>query len=193
MAVVLGDRPAGGRDIEKTELTSGATHPVASFASLLRRYRDAAELTQEALAERAGLSVCSISDLERGVKLRPQRTTIRLLAGGLGLTETERAALGAAVPSRRRPVDKALRLLDLPVGGFLGTAPESPLVARAREIARTRELVDIVRQGDGRLLLLSGEPGVGKTRLAQEVTLICRASAMYLTTGRCYHAVCPTR
>ncbi len=186
MAVILGNRPAGGTEIEKFELNPDTQPPIASFAALLRRYRDAAELTQEELAERAGLSVRAISDLERGITPRPQRTTIRLLAEGLGLAGTDLAALEAAVPSRHRRVDDSLRLLDLPVGGFLGAAPDNPLVARAGEIARSRELVDIVRRGDGRLLLLSGEPGVGKTRLAQEVTLISRAAGMYLTTGRCY-------
>src|SRR5690348_14006907 len=116
--------------MQKTDLASSNPVSVSSFAGLLRRYRHSAELTQEALAERAGLSVRGISDLERGVKLRPQRSTIRLLAEGLGLTATELAALEAAVPSRHRPVDGAWRLLDLPIGGFLGAAPESRLVAR---------------------------------------------------------------
>jgi transcriptional regulator with XRE-family HTH domain len=38
---------------------------------LLRQYRVAAALSQEALAERAGLSARTISDLERGVKTSP--------------------------------------------------------------------------------------------------------------------------
>ena len=41
-------------------------HPEA-FADLLRRYRIAAGLTQEELAERATFSVRAISDIERGV------------------------------------------------------------------------------------------------------------------------------
>ena len=38
------------------------------FGDLLRRYRTAAGLTQEELAERAGLSTRGISDLERGAR-----------------------------------------------------------------------------------------------------------------------------
>jgi transcriptional regulator with XRE-family HTH domain len=42
------------------------------FGRQLRRYRLAAGLSQEALAERAGLSWRTISDLERGVKQGPR-------------------------------------------------------------------------------------------------------------------------
>lgn len=45
-----------------------------SFAGLLKHYRVVADLTQEELAERAGLSVRGISDLERGIKRRPLDT-----------------------------------------------------------------------------------------------------------------------
>ncbi|MGH2618282.1 MAG: helix-turn-helix domain-containing protein, partial [Thermomicrobiales bacterium] len=63
------------------------------FADLLRQHRLAAGLTQEELAERAGLSARGISDLERGVRTFPRAETVRLLADGLGLTGEERAAL----------------------------------------------------------------------------------------------------
>ena len=49
-----------------------------AFGSLLRRYREAASLTQEALAERARLSARAISDLERGVKHTPRHDTVAL-------------------------------------------------------------------------------------------------------------------
>jgi transcriptional regulator with XRE-family HTH domain len=42
-----------------------------SFGALLRRHRIAAGLTQEALADRAGLSVRGIADLERGARRYP--------------------------------------------------------------------------------------------------------------------------
>ena len=48
------------------------------FGDLLHRYRAAASLSQEALAERAGLSARAISDLERGVKQAPRPTTMQL-------------------------------------------------------------------------------------------------------------------
>ena len=47
----------------------------SEFGSLLRRYRLAAGLTQEELAERANLSVQGISNLERGVRRLPYKHT----------------------------------------------------------------------------------------------------------------------
>ncbi|MGH2618424.1 MAG: helix-turn-helix domain-containing protein, partial [Thermomicrobiales bacterium] len=74
-----------------------------SFGDLLRRLRSAAALSQEALAERAGLSRNGISDLERGLHPAPRLETVRMLADGLALGEADRAALlTAARPARFR-------------------------------------------------------------------------------------------
>ncbi|MDQ4002694.1 MAG: helix-turn-helix domain-containing protein, partial [Actinomycetota bacterium] len=43
----------------------------APFGARLRRLREAAALTQEELAQRAGLTAKGISDLERGARRRP--------------------------------------------------------------------------------------------------------------------------
>ncbi|MEV6118860.1 helix-turn-helix transcriptional regulator [Streptomyces sp. NPDC052109] len=83
------------------------------FGALLRARRSEAGLTQEELAERSGLSVRAIRDLERGRVARPRRETLRLLATALGLSEDEgeellrlaRQALPLARPGR---VDSAL-------------------------------------------------------------------------------------
>src|SRR5215831_16352002 len=70
--------------------------PPASFGALLRRYRLAAGLSQEDLAERAHLSREAIGALERGDRRAPRKDTIDLLAEALSLTEPERAAFEAA-------------------------------------------------------------------------------------------------
>src|SRR5215831_2339139 len=75
--------------------------PPASFASLLRRSRQAAGLTQEELAERAGLGVQTIGALERGTSRAPHKDTIDLLAEALELTGPDRAALEAAARKSR--------------------------------------------------------------------------------------------
>ena len=72
-----------------------------TFGELLRQHRLAASLSQEALAEQAGLSVRGISDLERGARTHPYPETIRMLADALRLDDAQRAALRAA--ARRRP------------------------------------------------------------------------------------------
>src|ERR1700738_2246602 len=64
--------------------------------TLLRRHRRAAGLTQEELAERAGVSVRSIRELERGVSHAPRRDTIQFLATALELSGQEHAAFTGA-------------------------------------------------------------------------------------------------
>jgi transcriptional regulator with XRE-family HTH domain len=71
-----------GRDLVGTE----------TFAAMVQRWRHNANLTQEGLAERSGLSPRSIQNLERGRVSRPRRDSVRLLADALGLTGADRAA-----------------------------------------------------------------------------------------------------
>src|SRR5262245_60655503 len=77
----------------------------ASFGALLRQHRLDAGLTQEALAERAGLSVRAVQHLERALG-QPQRETTRRLADALALKGARRAELeraAAPAPRRRQP------------------------------------------------------------------------------------------
>jgi len=76
-------------------MTTRATEE--DLGTLLRRYRGRRQLTQEQLAERAGLSVGAISRLERGVRRSPRVQTLYLLAGALRLSRAEQAALEAAL------------------------------------------------------------------------------------------------
>ena len=71
------------------------------FGAVLKRFRVAAGLTHEALAERAGLGARTISDLERGISRAPRAATLGLLVAALGLSPDQRAALEAA-PGRAR-------------------------------------------------------------------------------------------
>ncbi|GAC1522740.1 MAG: hypothetical protein NVS2B16_30710 [Chloroflexota bacterium] len=158
------------------------------FGVLLNRHRTAAGLTQQELAERAGLSVRAISDLERGVNSRPQAHTIHQLARAFHLSDADAALFaqsGRGVVSRSPALSMAR---TIPSGGFLGAIPIGPLVAREQELERVLAAVSTVRAGTGQLVLLSGEAGVGKTRLAQEVSLALRTSGFLVATGRCYQA-----
>src|ERR1051326_4252242 len=72
-----------------------------SFAALLRGHRHAAGLTQEQLAERAGLSVHGIQKLERGAT-HPYRDTAQRLIAALRLEGEDEARLRSAVAPVRR-------------------------------------------------------------------------------------------
>jgi transcriptional regulator with XRE-family HTH domain len=156
------------------------------FASLLKRHRDAAGLTQEELAGRAKLGVRTISDLERGISKAPYRTTIRRLANALELSGEDRTELEA---SARHPVEQPSRGDRTPIeGGFLGAVPTARLVARAEELGRILDALEATEGGSGRLVLLAGEPGIGKTRLAQEASVHAWERRFLVAAGRCYEA-----
>src|SRR5258708_32658631 len=86
--------PAARREGSRAMASTASTR----FGDLLRRARQAAGLTQAELAERAGLSVRGINDLERGARQTPRKDTVALLAAALGLADAGRPAFAAAAP-----------------------------------------------------------------------------------------------
>ena len=142
----------------------------ASFGSHLRRYREAAGLTQEELAERAGLASAAISALERGVRQRPYPHTVEALVTALGLSTGERADLEAAVPQRVRS-DPALPLAASPSSLPI---PPSPMIGREQERAAIDQML---ARGTVRLLTVTGPGGVGKTRAPYRRQRILQAAS----------------
>jgi predicted ATPase/DNA-binding XRE family transcriptional regulator len=130
------------------------------FGELLRRLRCAAALSQEDLAERAGLSRNGISDLERGLHPSPRLETVRLLADGLALTDDERATLVAAA---RPAVWEELSAACATLPSVSLPTPLTRLIGRETELVTLRGRL---REDAVRWLTLTGPGGVGKTRLA---------------------------
>ena len=96
--------------------------PPVTFAGLLRQLRAGAGLTQEELAEAAGVSLRSVSDLERGRVAVPQKETVRLLADALRLIGPARDQFEAAARGRAGPggVAAATRTLPRDIASFTG-------------------------------------------------------------------------
>ncbi len=64
-------------------------------------------------------------------------------------------------------------------------APLTPFIGREVERASLRRLVDDALAGDGRLALVAGEPGIGKSRLVSEIGKEAKARGMRVLTGHC--------
>jgi predicted ATPase/DNA-binding XRE family transcriptional regulator len=133
----------------------------SEFGLLLRRLRSRAELSQEQLAESAGLSAESIGALERGTRRAPYRETVERLAAALNVSPAEHAELQSAARRPRRVTPASLSNArphtvpnNLP---FEGT----PLVGREQALADAEKLL-----AENRILTIVGAGGVGKTRLA---------------------------
>ena len=82
-----------------------AGQPELRFAGLLRQLRAEARLTQEELAEAAGISPRSVSDLERGVNRTARKDTAVLLAGALSLAGPVRELFVAAARGKGPAAD----------------------------------------------------------------------------------------
>jgi len=142
--------------------------PPVAFATVLRKLRTEARLTQEELAEAAGLSPRSVSDLERGIAATPRRETVRLLADALGLSgparsEFEAVARGRAVPAEAGTgsagVAAATRTLPRDIASFTGRREElRELVGATAGAASPGAVVSIHAIG--------GMAGIGKTAFA---------------------------
>lgn len=157
---------------------------VRAPGSWLRRQREAAGLTQEELAERSGLSVRAISNLERDRTRRPHPDTLRRVAGSLGLTGAEltdltiryRAVLGLPAPA---PEEGGLLAASGGERGGLGRvtavvprqlpAAVASFAGRAAELAVLDQWLDDATRNPGPAVVISavgGMAGVGKTALA---------------------------
>ena len=136
-----------------------------SFGSRLRSCRRSAGLSQEELAERSGLSVRAISDLERGRTRWPYRDSLQRLADALGLRDAARAGFLSAAgrrladagsPGRHANARVVPRHLPATVPAFAG---------RRDQLAALSQLLH-EPGGTAVVTAIGGTAGVGKTALA---------------------------
>ncbi len=151
------------------------TDDADTFGVRLRALRLLAGLSQEDLAERSGVSVRTISNLERGQTQKPYRSTYRCLADGLELSGTARAEFLAV---GRRQGSAAVGVSTEQVGEPAPFPADRPLTVprhlpsqASGFIGRRNELAELSRTlswaGEApSIAVISGSPGVGKTALA---------------------------
>jgi transcriptional regulator with XRE-family HTH domain/tetratricopeptide (TPR) repeat protein len=154
----------------------------AGFGAQLRECREAAGLSQQELADRSGLSVRAVSNMERGRTKWPYRDSLSRLADALGLRERARAEFLAAVPRRQlaHPLAEpgaaaAGRGPGIGAEGSDGRGPRQlpagarHFTGRAAELAVLEQLLTESGTGAVGTVVISaigGTAGVGKTALA---------------------------
>jgi transcriptional regulator with XRE-family HTH domain/tetratricopeptide (TPR) repeat protein len=157
--------------------------------SWLRLQREAAGLTQEELAERAGLSVRAISNLERDRTRKPHPDSLRRLARSLGLTEATSKELILRYRVGRHDASSPLSAPARDHGHRLVTAGREPGAVARGSLVVPRQLPAAVAPFAGRVTelevldqwlegalghpaqamviwVIGGMAGVGKTALA---------------------------
>jgi predicted ATPase/DNA-binding XRE family transcriptional regulator len=149
---------------------------ISSFGALLKHHRSRAGLTQEALAQRAGISDRAVRSIERGAQRTSHVQTVRLLADALNLCGQDRAIFELAARGQRTTPS-----------GFVSTGPSSPtsgppLVGRICEL----NLLERHLRGEGPpVLFLAGEPGIGKSRLLHEAATRAAGRGWSVLHGGC--------
>lgn len=138
-----------------------STQTTAPFRQVLKEYRLAAGLTQEALAERAGVSARNIQNLERGENkpLKDLSHPVRAWLVRSSLDEPAPVEVVAAEAANVASVASA------PAPRHNLPAALSSFIGREGARAKVRELLTA-----SHLVTLVGTGGVGKTRPALAVT-----------------------
>ncbi len=157
------------------------------FADLLRAHRKARDLTQEELAEKAGLSRRGVSQLESDSSRRPYKHTVARLADALELTDAERTTFEAAARRGESARSGAATptFLTNPVLAPMRSSSIPALVGRARELALIERHLAVERDDEPPLLLLAGEPGIGKSRLLAETATQAQEAGWRVLAGGC--------
>ncbi len=142
---------------------SDAGYPNGRFGDGLRRDREAAGLTQEELAEKTGLSVRAISNIERGRTTAPRSSSLRLIARALTLTTGPAGPVGRPAPDSGTPLQWPLSQLPAALADFTGRREQTWQLIRLLTATGEGQVPGAV------VLAVVGAGGIGKSALAVHV------------------------
>ena len=119
---------------------------------------------------------------DRAAALRSYHRYAEVLEHDLGVAPGE--AIGAMYQQLRAGTINR----DEVHGEDLAPVAESPFVGRDLELSQLHEAWNTAREGGAHLLLVTGEPGIGKSRLAMELGRRVRAEGHVVASARAYEA-----
>lgn len=215
---LAGGRPARAASTLEAALALWRGPPLADLAFEPFAQRDIARMEEERVAAlellteaelALGHHAALVGRLERLVAEHPYRESFRAqLMHALYRCDRQADALGAYRDARRtladdlgiepgerlRELERAILTQDPRLD--LAPVPEAPapevvagaFVGRERELAELTAGLDDALAGHGRLFLLAGEPGIGKSRLAEELMARAVACGAQVLVGRCWEA-----
>ncbi|HSL53274.1 MAG TPA: serine/threonine-protein kinase, partial [Pyrinomonadaceae bacterium] len=120
------------------------------------------------------------SDIPRGLETIIVRLLAKDPAQRFSSASETRAALHESLQTESAPAEAA------PTVAILDALARGRLVGRGTELAEARELWQRAREGRGHGVVLCGEPGAGKTRLAREITIQAAVDGALVLSGGCY-------
>ena len=115
-----------------------------------------------------------------------ERIIVRLLAKDPAQRFSSAAETRTALLASLEAEDEAVTTHAAPAVAILDALSRGRLIGRNAELAEARELWQRAREGRGHAVLLSGEPGAGKTRLAREITIQAAVDGAAVLAGGCY-------
>jgi len=161
----------------------------ASDATGARRLEDPADLVRLEIATALERDIRVIPVLVQGAEM-PRETDLPEDLKGLA----HRNALEVSDNRFRSDVEQLIEALDAPITEPLADSvfvepvqlSGSGFVGRDREMEELNRALDETLAGHGRLVMLAGEPGIGKTRLAQELASRAESRDALVLWGRWY-------
>ena len=115
-----------------------------------------------------------------------EKIIVKLLAKDPTQRFSSAAEARAALLVSLQAEDETATADAAPAVAILDALSRGRLIGRNPELAEARELWQRAREGRGHAVLLSGEPGAGKTRLAREITIQAAVDGAAVLTGGCY-------
>ena len=119
---------------------------------------------------------------DRAAALRSYHRHAEVLERDIGV------APGEAIGAMYQQLHAGTIARDEVHGEDLAPVVESPFVGRDRELNHLTEAWNTAREGGAHLLLVTGEPGIGKSRLAMELGRPVRAAGHVVASARAYEA-----